>query len=523
MGRRSFGVHDLVEVYIHWQRGDAQRASARNLGLARNTVAKVIAAAEQAGLRQHETRSAAEWATFVGAHFPATGDAMARSVWFRELDRHRATIQEGLAHNHASTVWQRLCAATGLRVSLTTFYRYVKARGVAPVRASAVVIHRPVGTPGELAEVDFGRLGRWVDPATGRSQTLWAFVMVLCWSRHLYVCPVRRLNAREWLRCHVNAFAFFGAVPQRIVLDNLKDGVVQADLYDPQLNPSYAELAVYYDTLLDPCRAGRPTDKPHVERAIPYVRDSFWRGRAETMGILDDVAQEAERWCREVAGARIHRTTGQRPLELYLAEEQAAMRPLPPQPWELALWTTALVGRDTHCRVEGALYSVPWAYLGQQLTVRVSDTLVEFYAGTLLVRTHPRVAKGQRQTAPGDLPAARSAFFARNPTWCRQQAQAVGPAVTAVVQELLAVPTLTRLRQAQGVVRLAESDGVERLEAACARALAFGDPTYRTVKNIVAGGFELHAVPSNLPPRAGAFLRGPDTFCPATLSGAKEA
>jgi transposase len=140
---------------------------------------------------------------------------------------------------------------------------------------------RPV-QPGSEAQIDYGRLGVWTDPATGRRHTVQAFVMVLACSRYMFVRPVLRMDQEAWTRCHVEAFAFFNGVPARLVPDNLKTGVDKPDLYDPQINRSYAELAAHYGTLVDPARAFKPKDKPRVERPMPYVRDSFWRGRAFT-------------------------------------------------------------------------------------------------------------------------------------------------------------------------------------------------------------------------------------------------
>jgi transposase len=116
----------------------------------------------------------------------------------------------------------------------------------------------------------------------------------------MFVRPVIRMDQEAWTRAHVEAFAFFGGVPARLVPDNLKTGVDKPDLYDPRLNRSYAELAVHYATLIDPARAFKPKDKPRVERAMPYVRDSFWRGR--DFESLEHMRDGALVWCRDVAG-----------------------------------------------------------------------------------------------------------------------------------------------------------------------------------------------------------------------------
>jgi transposase len=126
--------------------------------------------------------------------------------------------------------------------------------------------------------------------------------MVLATSRFMFVRPVLTMDQRAWTECHVEAFAFFGGVPRRLVPDNLRTGVDRPDLYDPKINRSYAELAAHYGTLVDPARRGKPKDKPRVERPMPYVRDSFWRGRE--WASLQQMQAAAITWCREVAGRR---------------------------------------------------------------------------------------------------------------------------------------------------------------------------------------------------------------------------
>lgn len=116
-------------------------------------------------------------------------------------------------------------------------------------------------------------------PGDGRKHTVNAFAMVLCCSRHLFVRPVIKMDQHAWTEAHVAAMEFFGGVPRRLVPDNLKTGVDRPDLYDPKINRSYGELAAHYGCLVDPARSRKPRDKAQVERPMPYIRDSFWRGR----------------------------------------------------------------------------------------------------------------------------------------------------------------------------------------------------------------------------------------------------
>ena len=176
------------------------------------------------------------------------------------------------------TIHQRLADEHGLTACLASLKRYVAANLPEDVRRARVTVLRDTPPAGEEAQIDYGLLGSWVDPSTGRLHRVWAFVMVLPCSRHMFVRPVLGMDQRAWTDAHVEAFAFFGGVPARLVPDNLRTGVERPDLYDPKINRSYAELAAHYDTLIDPARARKPKDKASVERPMPYVRDSFLAG-----------------------------------------------------------------------------------------------------------------------------------------------------------------------------------------------------------------------------------------------------
>ena len=182
---------------------------------------------------------------------------------------------------------------------------------------------------------------------------------------------------------------------------------------------------------------------------------------------------------------------------------------MPAAPFVLATWSSARVGPDIHATVAGTLYSVPWRHIGDRLDVRSTETMVQLFHHGQLVKTHPRKDRG-KQTDLGDYPPEKIAFHMRTPTWCRRQAADIGPAAVVVIDELLADNALFRLRAAQGVLGLADKHNPARLEAACAKATAAGDPSYRTIKGILAAGTETAATAR---PRgdagAAAHLHGP--------------
>jgi len=395
--------------------------------------------------------------------------------------------------------------------SVASLRRWVAGNLPEEARRAQVRVLRPGPVqPGSEAQIDYGRLGVWTDPATGRRHTVQAFVMVLSCSRYMFVRPVLRMDQEAWTRCHVEAFAFFGGVPARLVPDNLKTGVGKPDLYDPQINRSYAELAAHYGTLVDPARALKPKDKPRVERPMPYVRDSFWRGREFTT--LEGMQVGAVRWCRDVAGGRSCRPLdGAAPAAVFAAVEAPALGPLPTVPFVLATWSTGKVGPDIHVKVGPVLYSVPWRLIGQRVHARATATMVQVVHDGKVVATHVRRERG-RSTTVEHYPPERIAFHMRTPTWCREVAEQVGPACCEVIATLLEVNALFRLRAAQGVVGMATKHTPARLEAACARAIEVGDPSYRTIKGILIAGTETTTAaggPAGCGAQVPAFLHGP--------------
>jgi transposase len=514
MARRTFDVIDVTEVLMHWHAGRSLLSMSESLGVDRKTIRKYIAPAIGAGIAPGgPAKTEAEWQALVREWFPGLADTRLRQVTWPAIAVHHDYIVEQLkAGVRMSTIHQRLRDEHGLAASAPSVRRYIAANVPEEVRRAQVTVWSPrQAEPGEEAQIDYGMLGRWLDPVSGKLRTVWAFVMVLACSRHMFVRPVLKMDQRAWTECHVEAFAFFGGVPARLVPDNLKTGVDKPDLYDPKLNRSYAELAAHYGCLIDPARALKPRDKARVERPMPYVRDSFWRGREFTS--LDHMQAEGARWSLDVAGQRQCRPLeGAAPASVFEATEKNALRPLPADPFVLATWATAKIGPDIHAHVGKVLYSVPWRHMGKTADVRVTGAMVQFFIGGELVKTHPRKDRG-KQTDFADYPPEKIAFHLRTPQWCKTQAAGIGPACEQVVGELLSGSALYRLRAAQGVIGLADKHDPGRLDAACAKAIAAGDPSYRTIRGILAAGAERDALPAaSGDGGAAAFLRGPASF-----------
>ena len=415
MARRSFTVVDVTEILVHWYAGRSLSEVSDSLGVDRKTIRKYLAPAVAAGLAPGgPVMAQQDWAVLVLRWFPQLADTRLRQVTWPQIGVHHDYIVEMLkAGVTQATIHQRLRDEHGLTASVASLKRYVAANLPEQVRRDRVVVLRDEVDPGSEAQIDYGRLGMWTDPATGLRRTVWAFAMVLACSRHMFVRPVLTMDQAAWTAAHVEAFAFFGGVPARIVPDNLRTGVDKPDLYDPKINRSYAELAGHYGALVDPARSRKPRDKARIERPMPYIRDSFWRGREFTS--LDQMQRAALVWCVEVAGQRSCRPLdGAAPASVFAAVEAQALQPLPVKAFVLSTWATALVGPDIHAKVGKTIYSIPWRLIGQRLDARSTATMVQFFHNGNLVATHGRKPKG-KQTDFGHYPPEKIAFGDADP------------------------------------------------------------------------------------------------------------
>ncbi len=256
-----------------------------------------------------------------------------------------------------------------------------------------------------------------------------------------------------------------------VIPDNMATIVDKASPTEPRLNQAFVEYAQSRGFLVDPARVRTPTDKPRVERTVPFVRGSFFAG--ERFIDLADAQRRAETWCATRAGRRIHGTTQCRPVELFDLEEAPRLAPAPSSPYDLPIYATPKVHRDHHIEVAKALYSIPGNLIGQRVDARADRALVRVFSHGALIKVHPRTAPGGRVTDPADLPAERTTYAMRDLDHLARMAADAGPAIGTYAAVLLDHPLpWTKMRQVYALLGLVKRWGAERVDAACARALA---------------------------------------------------
>jgi transposase len=484
---------DIRELIRRVQAGDTDRRVARDMGLARKTVAKYRAWAEPEGLLSGPLPDAAELQARLDRSLPAVPPPRGESSVEPHRERVADLRRQGV---ECRAIHQRLKEETGFKGSYAAVYRFV--RSLEPRTPEACV--RVETAPGEEAQVDFGYAGLMFDPRDRMLRRAWAFVMILSFSRHQYIEFVFDQSVGTWLRCHRRAFEWFGGVPRRVVLDNLKAAVVKATRYDPVVQRAYRECAEHYGFLISPCRPRTPEHKGKVEQGgVHYVKRNLVAGHA--FRDLTEANEKALVWCVETAGRRVHGTTKDEPLQRFDDVERAALRPLPTAPYAQAVWKKVKLHPDCHVVFEGSFYSAPHRLIGKSLWVRAADTGVTIFHEHEPVASHPRARRpGQRFTLNDHLPPAKVTGLMASPAFCLKRASEIGPHTTDLVGRLLGERPLDRLRTAQAILRLAHKFSPRRLETACARALRFDEIGYGAVKRILVKGLDLVTVPAASPP-----------------------
>ena len=470
------------QVLVRLRQGDSDRDIARSRLMGRPKVKALRALAVAQGWLAPESPlpDDATIAAFIGRARRPRSTISTLEPYRAQIERWAEQGVEGVAIHSALT------REHGYRGSYSAVRRILAGiRAARPPEATVPLSFAPA----EAAQVDFGAGPFLFDPACARERRTWCFVMTLCFSRHQYVEFVFDQSVMTWLGCHRRAFEWFARVPERLIIDNPKCAITRACVRDPLVQRAYAECAEGYRFKIDPCPPADPAKKGVVEAGVKYVKRNFLATR--TFRDLTDLNAQARRWVMEEAGLRIHGTTHERPLDRF-GIEQPLMKELPSVAPDLGSWHRVKLHRDCHVKFDYALYSAPFTLVGQSLWLRANDVAVSIFQDYRLIATHLRCRRrGERRTVLDHLPPDAREFFRHDRAWCLEQASAIGPNCSAFIEQLLADRILERLRAAQGTLRLANTYGRVRLEAACERALAHECPQYRTVKTILAGGHDL--------------------------------
>jgi len=388
---------------------------------------------------------------------------------------HREWIEQALARGrNAMAIWQDLVDRHGFTARYGSVKRFVsKLEGVQPTQARAVI----VTAPGEEAQVDYGTGPMVRDAASGKYRRTRLFVLVLGYSRKAVRLLTFGSSVRIWAELHERAFQILGGAPHTVVLDNLREGVLAPDVYDPTVNPLYRDMLAHYGAVALPCRVRDPDRKGKVESGVGHAKRTALAGlRFES---LEAAQAHLDHWEERWADTRIHGTT-KRQVAAMFAEERPALQPLPLAPFRYYQHGARTVHLDGCVEVEAAYYSAPPGFIGRVVAVQWDSLrvrLLEAKTGQLL-REHVRNERGRHRIHDED----RSPRTPPGATQLLARAERAGAQIGALCTEILRRESQAGMRRVMGVLALARRSGPSAVDEACKAALELGAPSYRFVR-----------------------------------------
>lgn len=395
--------------------------------------------------------------------------APSRSPTASTCEPYRDFVELSLSkRRNAKAIYQDLVDDHGFRGAYQSVKRFVRKLLGPPTAEACAVIVTP---PGQEAQVDYGSGPMVRDPHSGRYRRSRLFVLTLGYSRKAVRLLTFLSSTRIWAELHEQAFRRLGGAPNIVVLDNLSEGVLKPDLYDPGLNPLYRDVLAHYGATALPCRVADPDRKGKVERSVGHAKNTPLKGlRFES---LEEAQTYLDRWERNWADKRIHGTT-KRQVAAMFEEEKPALRPLPLEPFRLYEFGKRRVNLDGCAEVEGAYYSAPPGWIGRQVQAQWDQhhvRLVDLRTGQLLREHRPQQRGHHRipdEDKPSQTPRSTQQLLAR----CGK----LGPHAGTLAERMYRDQGVIAIRRIQGLLGLARRHGAALTDDACAAALEIGVP-----------------------------------------------
>ena len=460
MAYHEISIMDIWEVIRRWHSRQGIRGIARSFGYDRKSIQRYIRLAISQGLSLDEPLPPKEEVLrLLHSAVPTTGRSpQAQNLLLPYLDEIVGLVNDPQLALKAKTAFLVICERHNLtgNVSYTSFKRFVRTQK--PSLTPDYSTCRLEALPGSEAQVDYAKICMLFDPSIGKQRTLYAFIGTLSHSRLKYVEPTFKQDQTSFVSSHVRMFEFFGGVPERIILDNLKSGIVKPDLYDPCLNRAYREMTEHYGCFVDPARVRHPKDKAKVERDVQTVREAL---RMQIVlnphTTLGELTRLMKQWSINDYGQRQHGTTREKPYQVFCQREQPALIALPADRFEVAVWKQATVHPDHYIQFQAKAYSIPHAYLGKKVWVRASEHLLQVFFKDQLIKQH-LITKAYRHTDHNDFPENVRAVLDTSTThrMLLERAERFGTDFHQIVRDLLEAHAYLNLRRAQGLVGVAE-------------------------------------------------------------------
>jgi transposase len=342
---------------------------------------------------------------------------------------------------------------------------------------------------GEKLFIDYaGHTVPLVDSSTGESMEAQIFIAVLGASNYTFAEASLAQDLPSWIRSHVHAFQFYGGVPSILVPDNLKTGITHPCRYEPNINPTYQDLAQHYGTTVIPARTGHPRDKAKAESAVLVAERWILAAlRNHTFFSLPELNFSIAEKLQDLNTRKFQKLDATRK-ELFDSIDKPALKPLPSTPYEYAQWKKARVNIDYHVEVDRHYYSVPYQLVREQVDIRLTATTVEILFKNKRVASHQRnYHQGGFTTLHPHMPKSHQRYLEWTPSRIVRWAEQNGPKTKQLITSILDSRTHPEqgFRSCLGIMRLGKRYSADRLEAACARALLIKAYSFKSVESIL--------------------------------------
>jgi transposase len=476
MDKREVDMYKLQEIIEDLRENQPVRSIARKRKISKNTVKKYRAILEIITAGQPDQESGIE-------------KIMKAFRQVRREERHSENFGWLLTNVETVNALSNQCenmvrlnevlSEKGFRGSYSSLIRFMSKHK----KLSESPVVRIETKAGEIAQVDFGYIGRICDEETGEMVKAYVFAMVLGYSRDAYYEIVKGQDIRTWISCHIHAFEHFGGVPAVIIPDNLKSAIIKASYLEPSANRSYADLAKHYGFQIDPCLPATPKHKGKVESGVKYVKNNFLSLRS--FKHFTDANSRIAEWNINTARERIHGTTRRKPSELFEVYEKEALSPVTLLRFEIPIWKNLKIDRDIHIQFDRAYYSAPYELRGERVWARKTESQVAIFYENELIAVHFPARPGERRTNNDHYPPDKTRYMEWDTSYCIKIAGDIGEATFHMVNKLLNEEPIRNLRSAQNILRLEKKYSREKLDDAVKYAISFKNFSYRAVKNIL--------------------------------------
>lgn len=516
MSARRLSMRKISEILrLKWECGLSNRRIARSCSIGRTTVAEYLSRAAAAGLSwplpAEMDEAMLERLLFPPPTLVAPSDRLLPdwSQVHTELRRKGVTLQ---------LLWEEYKAKAPQGYQYSRFCEMYRTW-----RGKLSLWMRQEHKAGEKLFVDYcGQTMPVVDPSTGEVRQSQVFVAVLGASNYTFAEAGWTQSLPDWIASHQRAFAFFGGVPAVVIPDNLKSGVANACRYEPDINPTYQEMVSHYGAAVLPARVRKPRDKAKVEVGVQFVERWILAVlRNRTFFRLDELNQAIDELLERLNTRPFRKLPGSR-RSLFETLDRPALKPLPTEPYSYAEWQKARVNNGYHVEVDRHCYSVPYQLIGAQLDARITATTIELFRKGRRVASHCRsYVNGNYTTLAEHMSPAHRAYLNWTPDRILERAATTGPSVALLAKAIMDSRSYPQqsFRSILGILRLVDSYGKERVEAACQRALAINATSFRSVTSILKHGLDKRPLPkqaSDPTPIIHTNIRGSDYYSVVT-------